>query len=175
MEWEVHKGKLPRAPDVKALRERFPEEDMVAGQLITYAEISSVIEEPVNSQRFRNVVSLWKQVVQENSDVELEAEVNSGYRVLDEIGKVTKVEKKRKRVLNQGNKMIRALRNTDRSKLPEQARQEYDHKSLVASNVRAFAMLETTKASRPRSLNSKENTNEKIQSQTHRPNPPSNA
>lgn len=90
MSEKLFAGGVPTEPEVRALREAFPEGEMKPGQVIPYEEVERVINTRRDDNRFRSVTTRWRKVVErETGDVVLGSEPNVGFKVLDNTAKIS--------------------------------------------------------------------------------------
>jgi hypothetical protein len=66
-EAEAFFGGIPTGPDVKRLRDRWPE--LEVGDTITDAEVAEVLCVPVKSHRYKTVTTVWKKRWEEDGKV----------------------------------------------------------------------------------------------------------
>jgi len=56
-------GGVPTAPDVRALREEYPESEMEPGDIATYEEVAALIDVEIDSHRYETVTGKWRDCV----------------------------------------------------------------------------------------------------------------
>jgi len=128
---------MPTAPDVKLIREHYPDNRLEEGTMIaTKEEIAKIIMVDVESHRFKTVTGAWRRSVERETGKVIKL-VNGEFNVLDDSGKLLEVggglrsaAKKIRRVKTVGSYIAR--RN-----LSDDERNRYD---LV--NYRMSKMLE---------------------------------
>jgi hypothetical protein len=128
---------MPTAPDVKLIREHYPDNRLEEGTMIaTKEEIAKIIMVDVESHRFKTVTGAWRRSVERETGKVIKL-VNGEFNVLDDSGKLVEVggglrsaAKKIRRVKTVGSYIAR--RN-----LSDDERNRYD---LV--NYRMSKMLE---------------------------------
>ncbi|MEM1345748.1 MAG: hypothetical protein AAGI34_14375 [Pseudomonadota bacterium] len=82
-------GGVPTAPDIIALRERWPDSSLTPGDLIRYSDVAAVLRIDPNSRRFWSVTRRWRMLVeQETGRVVLGCRHGVGFEVLDNTGKL---------------------------------------------------------------------------------------
>lgn len=64
MKDNLYFGGVPTEPEIRALRERWPDDTLSEGQTITYGEIAEVIQATPRSNRFQGVVARWRKLVE---------------------------------------------------------------------------------------------------------------
>lgn len=83
MTGNLYFGGIPTEPDVKALRDAYPETEMTPNSVIPYEEVEAVIGVQKDSARFRTVTDRWRAVVQqENKALVIGTERGVGFKVL---------------------------------------------------------------------------------------------
>ena len=77
---ELFFGGVPVGPDVDALDMAFP--DLKHDQILTHDEVSSVVDYPWRSSRYRTVLSAWRKRLFEERQIELQAIRSVGLKVM---------------------------------------------------------------------------------------------
>jgi len=57
-------GGVPTDPDIKRIRDKWPDAELQPGQEIPCDEVAAAIGEPINSNRFRTVTARWRRLVE---------------------------------------------------------------------------------------------------------------
>lgn len=81
-------GGVPTGPDIKALREAFPEEEMTPGDVIQYSIVEELLGVTVQTSRFRTVTTRWRKIVEKESKIILGVKPGVGFVVLSDSDKV---------------------------------------------------------------------------------------
>lgn len=82
-------GGVPTEPEVRALRDAYPDSEMKAGTVIPYEDVEKVIGSKKESNRFRCVTARWRGMVErETGRVVLGVEPGVGFKVLDPAQKI---------------------------------------------------------------------------------------
>jgi hypothetical protein len=75
---------VPFEPDIKKLRETYPEARLRQGQIIPYHEVERLLHERKDSNRWKGVTNQWRKVVEDETGVILGVERGEGFKVLEE-------------------------------------------------------------------------------------------
>ncbi|CUW38817.1 protein of unknown function [Magnetospirillum sp. XM-1] len=76
-------GGVPTDPDVRAIREAYPEADLPVGMVIPYHDVAGLLGVSVNSKRFRTVTWRWRRRVEAETDsLVIGVEKGVGFKVL---------------------------------------------------------------------------------------------
>jgi hypothetical protein len=98
---------MPTGPDVRRIREKFPDSLLVEGETeIAYEEIAEVIYESIDSNRFRTVTMAWRRAVQKDSGKIIKCQ-NGNFVVIDDSGKLGEVKSR----VRSAGKNIRVAKN----------------------------------------------------------------
>ena len=90
------------------------------GDILAWETVLQITGQPETDQRTRYVVWKWRRHLQNNRRIETWPENGIGFRLLTDHEQVTLIPRKRaKRAYRQHGKILRAMRNTDMTKLSE--------------------------------------------------------
>ena len=81
-------GGVPTGPDVRRLREAFPDDDMPEGRVISYDEVEEVLGRERGSSRFETVTSIWRRVFERDTGRILHRVRQEGFKVIVDREKV---------------------------------------------------------------------------------------
>jgi len=82
-------GGVPTEPDIRALRDAYPESEMTAGTVIPYEAVEEIIGVGRDENRWKSVTNRWRKVVErETGRVVIGVEAGVGFRVLDAVQKI---------------------------------------------------------------------------------------
>lgn len=141
-------GGIPTEPDVRALREAYPEKDMKTGTLIPYADVAKLIHCDKDSSRFHTVTSRWRRMVEREADrIVIGTEANVGFKVLDNSQKLdlghskltSAVRSTRRAFILTSRVEIKALTEEERERLTNLQRRSAA--VLGAAQIKATAQL----------------------------------
>jgi len=128
-------GGMPTAPDVKLIRDYYPDSDLREGETeITHEKIAEIIGVSVDSNRFQTVQRAWRKAAERDSGKVIASE-NGVFRVLDDSGKLTSVDRE---IRGAGRKIRRAKWRgsyINRKNLTEDERLKYDRTNQRMSKL----------------------------------------
>jgi hypothetical protein len=83
---QLHFGGVPTGPDVKKIRDRWPDGSLKAGDKISYEQMASVIGHNKADTRFKTVTQQWRKAVEEATAgrVSIGTIPGEGFIVLDD-------------------------------------------------------------------------------------------
>lgn len=139
----VYRRGVPLDPDVRKIREAYPDSSLHEGQIITYAKISELIREPKESNRFKSVVSKWLSDVFEESGITLKAVPNTGYKVLDDCEKVDFSHNKLKSAVRSATKSFKVAHTVDTNKLTDEKKKLYDFDINKSAKIVALNQIKS--------------------------------
>lgn len=126
---------MPTAPDVKAIREQYPDSALQEGSNIaTKEEIAKIIGEPVNSSRFRTVTNAWRKAVERETAKVIKLKSGKFFVLddsekLDEVGGgLQSVAKKLRRVKTVGSYITK-------NRLSQEERNRFDRVNYRLSKI----------------------------------------
>jgi hypothetical protein len=77
-------GGVPTDPDIKRLRDHFPDSQMQEGAQFPYADVEEVLGVDRKSNRFRTVTTRWRKIVEDESGFIIGADPDAeAYKGLD--------------------------------------------------------------------------------------------
>lgn len=138
---ELFFGGLPTEPDVKKLREMFPESEMKPGKTITYEDVSVIINAPYGSSRFMGVTTQWRKIVEKETNIIIGTKPGEAFVVLSESEKVGLSGDQLRKAGRRARRAWVVSQRIERASLTEEERRRLDHHQGVASNVIASAQL----------------------------------
>ena len=113
-------GGVPFDPDIRKIREAYPDSSLEEGQVIPYEQIEAVLQVKKGTSRFLGVTNSWrKRVNNENNGLRIETEPGEGFKVLNEEEKAEYSWKRfREGMKKFRNAFVRSA-EVDRSKVSE--------------------------------------------------------
>lgn len=87
-------GGMPTEPDVRKIREAFPTKEMMVGQIITKAQIETILDLSADENRFSTVVSKWRKEIKAATGTIMLQSVPGGFQVMDAKQKIHYSESK---------------------------------------------------------------------------------
>lgn len=101
---------MPTRPDVEKLNDAL---DLQVGDLVKHEQISAIIGELKSSNRYRTVVSAWREFHWRESKIQIDAEHHVGYRVLTAAQAATSAVSRMKRVTRANRKLGSRVKGID--------------------------------------------------------------
>ena len=142
-------GGIPTEPDIKRLRERWPEEEMKVGDVIKYEDLQKFLGLHKDSKRFRTVTHRWRRIVESETHIILGAETGVGFKVLSEPEKVLLSGSKLRMAGRAASRSHVILQRTDRKQLSHEDLQAVNHQQSVSAKILASASLRSNAAPLP--------------------------
>lgn len=128
-------GGMPTAPDVRRIREEFPDSDLIEGETeISHSRIAAIVGVSVESSRFKTVTRQWRKDV-EDSCGKIITSHNKVFYVQDDTGKLGVV---RGHIRVAGRSLRKAKRRgalIDRSKLTDDNRALFERENYRLSKL----------------------------------------
>jgi len=141
----MHFGGVPQDPDIRKLREAYPEQKLEDGQVISYAEIERLLLEHRGSNRWKGVTSKWRKQVKEETGIVIGVERGKGFKVLQDSEKAGLCKSLVKYAANQVKKSLEVSLCIDHSNLSHRERQELDFQTNKAAKMKAMAQVRSPK------------------------------
>jgi hypothetical protein len=133
----VFNSGIPTAPDVKRLRDSFPE--LKQGDMVPYETISRLINVAHRTSRWVSVVLAWRRELYRDSNLILRAVANTGFEVLDDSERVHFAGAKYKQGLKRVIRAADIASKTERSTLSKEELKACDHLVSVGASIRLAA------------------------------------
>ncbi len=133
---KVYFGGIPTEPDVRRIRERFPDDQLVVGQVIPYSEVATIIQAPYRSARFVCVTQRWRILVEKDRGLVIGVEKSEGFKVLDDHQKLDLSGDKLRTAVKQARRSFTLVGMVDRRNLSDEERSRMEH-----YNNRSAAMI----------------------------------
>ena len=137
----LHFGGLPTDPDVKRIREKYPDDDLEVGRKISYQEIARLINEPVRSSRWTTVTQSWRKKVEAATNIIIGTCEGVNFIVLDDSQKVDLSESKLKTASRNARRAFIVSNKVDIANLSDSERARLDHQINVSAKIIASAKL----------------------------------
>ena len=139
---DVFLGGVPTEPDIRAIREAYPDHTLEVGQIIPYEALEKIIGKPRRSYRFQSVTTRWRKLVEEEMPgIVIGAVANRGYRVEDDLGKLGLARSKMSSAARALHRSIVVAGRVDRKALDEDATKRLDHLQKVQGSAAAGMQL----------------------------------
>jgi len=121
-------GGIPTAPDVDALIDKFGVPKI--GVLISYSDVTTVINVPKNKSRFKTVTGAWRKHLYVEYNILIAAIMNEGFMAMSPSERITFGSKGMKRKVRGMNKIIDILGATPKGDLSKDELVAQDHWTL---------------------------------------------
>lgn len=134
-------GGIPTGPDVKRLREYFPDSSLQVGQSIPYKDVEDLIQCKRHSYRFKTVTYRWRRLVEKESSVIIGADSGKGFIVLDDHQKLSLSGSKLRSAARFARRSYVVTGHINRRNLTDDELLRLDHQGKVAGAVLAAATI----------------------------------
>lgn len=128
-------GGIPTEPDVKKIRETYPEEDLEIGEIVKYEEIEKLINVNRKSHRFKGVTNHWRKAVFDEKNILIAAERGIGFKKLSEGEKVGQTSLHLRKAGRAVNRSYVIIGKIDTRQLSEEQRRQLDHNQTISSKI----------------------------------------
>lgn len=119
-------GGVPTAPDVKLIRTKYPDKEMVKNKVIPYQDIEKLIKQDRKTSRFQSVTTSWRKTIQKELGIVIEPDGNGNFIVLNDSDLVGSVIKKQNSLFRQTRKNYKRSALVDRLMISEQEKRQLD-------------------------------------------------
>ena len=140
-EINIFAGGIPTAPDVKRLREHYPDNSFEVGQSIPYNEVERVLGCNKRSYRFRTVTFRWRRLVEKESNVIIGTDSGKGFVILDDHQKLSLSGSKLRSAARFARRSYIVAGHINRRNLTDDEASRLDHQGKVAGAVLAAASI----------------------------------
>lgn len=138
---QLYFGKMSTDPDLRKLREKYPEDELQQGQIIPYREVESLLGEQKGSARFSNITNRWRKLVKRETLEQIETEPGVGFKVLTDEEKVDYAQKQREKSRRSVLRGAKTIVKVNPKKLHEQAKRLYTHECLQYAAIKGVHQL----------------------------------
>jgi len=140
---EVYFGGIPTDPDIKQIREAFPEDQLNALDEIPYEDIENLLGIPQTSSRFRAVTNRWRKIVEDETGLVIGVIRGKGFKLLNDEEKLDLSVGKLRTAVRQSHKSYRYASLVDAKALNEENKKRLDHITSRSAKVIAAAQVRT--------------------------------
>lgn len=126
---------IPTEPDVKKIRALYPAEKLKPGFIITYEELAKIIICKPKSRRFWTIVNRWRNSLEHETGIRMDALGGTHLKVLCENEKVQRIAYKRKSIIKQTRKNFIRTGYVDRKQLSNDEKNKLDHEIFNVRNI----------------------------------------
>jgi hypothetical protein len=148
-------GKMSTDPDLRKLREQYPENELRQGQVIPYREIERILGEKKGSARWNSVTNRWRRFVKRETLEQIETEPGVGFKVLTDQEKVEYAQKQREKSRKSVLRGVRTIVKVNPKRLGEQGLRMYNHECLQYAAIKGVNQLRAS-IPKPSMLDGKE-------------------
>lgn len=141
MQATVFSGGVPTGPDVKLIREVFPDDCLTENKEIPYSEIELAISILRGSSRFRTVTDAWRRAVERDTGIVIDVIPGSGFIVLSDRGKLDLSGRKLREAGRKVRRSVKIMALTDPLALTAEERKRLQHQSNICNQMRAIQQL----------------------------------
>lgn len=134
-------GGVPTGPDVKLLRDTYPEEELSVGRIIPYEDVEQLIQAKRRSFRFQTVTQKWRGQISHETDIVIGTERGIGFKVLSDHEKVELVASKTNMAINSSGKALFYSTKVESRNVSKEDRERLHHIEMVNGNILAAAQL----------------------------------
>ena len=128
---------LPTGIDVKRLRERYPDNQLLPGVTIQYADIYPIIGVNEDNGRFRSVTNAWRKAIMSESGIILRAQ-DKKFVVCDNVEKAQLAVDKSKMAARATRRSAIIGKLVDRKTLTEDQLRRFDFSQRFNASVMAL-------------------------------------
>ena len=128
---------LPTGIDVKRLRERYPDNQLLPGVTIQYADIYPIIGVKEDNGRFRSVTNAWRKAIMSESGIILRAQ-DKKFVVCDNVEKAQLAVDKSKMAARATRRSAIIGKLVDRKMLTEDQLRRFDFSQRFNASVMAL-------------------------------------
>jgi hypothetical protein len=142
-------GGVPTDPDVKRIRDQWPDANLQLAQEIPCEEVAAAFGERVGSNRFVTVTNAWRKHVERNCQLLIRKRAGN-FVILDNAGVVNHNDSKIRGAMRQVRRV--AVRSTyvDRKKLGEDDLKRHDLQQSLTGKLLAVANIRNGSPSLPK-------------------------
>ena len=138
---ELFHGGIPTEPDVRALKEAYPESVLKVGLHIDFTRVSQIIGVPYPSCRFRTVTNAWRKEVEKEWGFVIEPPRDGTFMVLSDSGKAKSSKRKTVTAGRYTRRSFAIGQKVNMLELPSDERNEFQYTQSV--NGKILAILQT--------------------------------
>lgn len=140
-ETNIFSGGVPTAPDVKRLRDNFPDNTLQVGQQVKYGEVEKILGCSKHSYRFKTVTFRWRRLVEKESNVIIGTDTGKGFVILDDHQKLSLSGSKLRTAARFAKRSYIVAGHINRRNLTDDEASRLDHQGKVAGAVLAAAAI----------------------------------
>jgi len=134
-------GGVPTAPDIRRIRQHYPDADLKPGQLIDYEKLAEIIGVKLGDPRFRTVTTAWRKAVERDSNKIISTDRGIAFRVIDEDEKVAESGRHTKSAAKKLRRGLNVLGTVKIAELSKEARKSFDFNTLRIGKMLSFTRM----------------------------------
>lgn len=134
-------GGVPTDPDIRRIREEYPDEQLAEGDFIPYSAIEQVIRCEKGSNRYKTVTNRWRGLVEKENQIVIGTRPGEGFVVLTDAEKVDMSGGKLRTAVRQTRRSIVVGSMVDRRKLDPAQKARLAHIEAVNARLAETARL----------------------------------
>lgn len=138
---KVFRGGVPTAPDVRKLREMFPDKDLNVGDVLAYDDIAEVVGCAYGTSRFKSITDRWRKLVENESGKIIGVSKGVGFAVLSDSQKLEVSHQKLRTAVRSAGRSLTVAMHIDRSNLTDDERLRLDHQNRINASLLAAAQI----------------------------------
>ena len=139
---ELRFGGVPTDPDIKLIRDRWPDADLKAGQAIDCDDVAAVLGLSNGSNRFQTVTARWRKLVEKGPTALVIGQRNGVFQVLESGQVVNRNEGDFRSGFKRFRRgAIRGARSVDVLRLSEDEKKRHDLHTMLTGKVLAVSNL----------------------------------
>lgn len=140
----VYRRGVPTDPDIKMLREKWPESVLSPGSVIPYAEVEALLGCRRGSSRFNGVTTRWRRLIEQDAGILFKCIPGEGFAVLDNIGKLGVGIEKSNQAVRTAKRSVVILSRVDALALPREERARFDRTNMRNSAIITISQTKAT-------------------------------
>ena len=156
-EAKVFFGGVSTDPDIKMIRDVYPDSDLGIGILIPYEAIAQVIRQPDrHTYRYRTVTWRWRKLVEKESGIVIGTVAGQGFKVLDEHEKAGVSQSKGRTAIKSARRSLEVGSLVDTHALKADEIIRFEHSLNVSTSMLQVSRMKSKKALAPKAKPSAE-------------------
>jgi hypothetical protein len=137
-------GGIPTGPDVRKIRQKYPDNTLSVGTTIEYKKISALIGHEPGSYRFKTVTSAWRKVVEKESAIFIGTNPGVEFVVLNEREKLDLAGSKYRHSLRASRRANIVASHVNRKEISEEEATRLDFIDNRSAAILSMARLKKT-------------------------------
>lgn len=143
MSKDLYFGGIPTEPDLKKIKEHYPDSSLQKGQIIFYEDIERILGVAKNTNRFRAVTNTWRKQVNEAIGQRIGTEKGVGFKILTEPEKVNVSESKLRTAVKMARDSFIRSSEVDVTELTEEQKYTVENVHQKSGKLIATAQIKS--------------------------------